>query len=285
MLVMKIILVSFILSITYFLLSLLVYFISYKKIKLPDLFDTRSATLGFISSFVLLLFFFYLLDVLSTKKIDESILNIFIFFIIAIFPTYEYFIQPIFLLYSNNLTRAEELEKKNHFLKEYKVFISKKYFANAFAFGVIPSTKAIIISKDIIDNLQELEIGAILAHEAGHLKKNHIFKLYTISLIGLLVGYLTSFYFYPIIEKYPEYVHFLRGLHGGFFYALPIWLLTSYSQRFFEYEADRFSSEKTSGKLIISALKKLDALSKGKISSGGITHPSLDKRIKNIKKQ
>ncbi|MGV4439377.1 M48 family metallopeptidase [Ornithobacterium rhinotracheale] len=281
---MKIILVSFLLSITYFLLSFLVYFISYKKIKLPDLFDVKSAILGLVSSFVLLIFFFLSLNILSAKNIEESTLNIFLFFIIAIFPTYEYFIQPIFLLYSNDLTRAKELEQKNKFLNGYKVFISNNSFANAFAFGVIPSTKAIIISKDIVENLQEIEIAAILAHEAGHLKKNHIFKLYLISLVGLLFGYLTSFYFYPIFQKYPDYIHVLRGLHGGFFYALPIWLLTSYSQRFLEYEADKFSSKKTSKKLIISALKKLDDLSNGKISSGGITHPSLDKRIKNILK-
>lgn len=281
---MKIFLVSFLLSMTYFILSFIVYFISYRKLKLPDLFDIKSALLGLLASFALLSFFFFILDMFPGKSIEESILNIIVFLLISIFPTYEYFIQPLFLLYSNDLDRRKEYEQEFSFLQGYKVFISQKNFANAFALGIIPSTKAIILSQDIVENLNADEVKAILAHEAGHLKKNHIFKLYIISLIGLLFGYLTSFYFYPIIDEYPEYIHLLRGLHAGFFYALPIWFLTSFSQRFFEYEADRYASRKTSEKATIDALERLDILSKGKLSSGGLTHPRLKERIQNILK-
>jgi len=76
----------------------------------------------------------------------------------------------------------------------------------------------------------------------------------------------------------------LHAINGGVFYGLPMWLIPSLTQRVFEYEADAYASRLVDKKSIIEALNKLNEMSNGKIAKGGITHPSLEKRIDNILK-
>jgi Zn-dependent protease with chaperone function len=71
------------------------------------------------------------------------------------------------------------------------------------------------------------------------------------------------------------------GLVGAMM-GLLIWIIPGRIQYQFEYEADLFSCRKNGRKNLIDALEKLDALSNGEVSKGGISHPTLSKRIQNL---
>ncbi|WP_139906161.1 M48 family metalloprotease [Clostridium thermarum] len=76
-------------------------------------------------------------------------------------------------------------------VKIYIVGNSKSSFSNISIKGFI--TPHIFISKILFDNLHESELNALILHELGHIKYNHILKR---GLFLYLIGVL------PIIEKF-----------------------------------------------------------------------------------
>ena len=68
------------------------------------------------------------------------------------------------------------------------------------------------------------------------------------------------------------------------FYGVLLWYIPGKIQYRFELEADKYSVENNGKENLINALKKLDTLSKGDVSKGGITHPKLSVRKKYINK-
>jgi len=163
-----------------------------------------------------------------------------------------------------------------------KIFKVNKEFANAYALGVFPNSKSIVLSDDLFNEMTQIELDGIISHEIGHLKENHLFKLYLSALLALLVGYISTFYFYPIIDDLNYNVHILIAIHGALFYGLPLWIIPVLFQRNFEYRADSYASKIVGKDNYINSLKKLDNIANGTVTKGGVSHPSLDKRINNI---
>ena len=69
------------------------------------------------------------------------------------------------------------------------------------------------------------------------------------------------------------------------FVGLCFWYIPGKVQYKLELEADYFASKIVGAKEFEKALIELDSLSDGLVSKGGITHPKLLKRIKNIYKK
>lgn len=157
-------------------------------------------------------------------------------------------------------------------------FISKGLFVmdgskrsahgNAYFTG-IGKNKRIVFFDTLIEKLSPQEIEAVLAHELGHFKKNHVRKrmllTFLLSLAGLaLLGWLSEqVWFYVSLGVLPE----LDGNNAGlalvlFSLILPVFTffitpLGSLLSRQHEFEADAFAAEKSNGHDLISALIKL----------------------------
>lgn len=139
---------------------------------------------------------------------------------------------------------------------------------NAF-FAGMGKAKRIVFFDTLIEKLNPGEVEAVLAHELGHYKCNHIRKRLLVSFIlsfGMfaLLGWIsTKVWFYTDLGVMPN----LNGYNGGLALALfmlvsPVFSffftpLSSLASRKHEYEADGFAAEKSSAKDLISALVKL----------------------------
>jgi STE24 endopeptidase len=136
--------------------------------------------------------------------------------------------------------------------------------ANAY-FSGFGTQKRITLYDTLLNDLDEDEIVAVLAHEVGHYKRKHIiFNLISSTLItGLTLFILSLFIGSPILSNAlgVENPSFHIGLIAfGILYS-PISEITglfmNYVSRKFEYQADNFVKETFSAEPLISSLKKL----------------------------
>ncbi|PSR03580.1 MAG: peptidase M48 [Bacteroidetes bacterium SW_11_45_7] len=136
--------------------------------------------------------------------------------------------------------------------------------SNAF-FSGIGKKKSIVLYDTLIENHSTEELTAVLAHEVGHYKKQHIQKSFIISSLQMAVmllifGWLAG---NPLLAKIlgAEQASFHLALLGfGLLYS-PISLITGLLMNVFsrknEYEADEFAKETYSSEPLRKALKKL----------------------------
>ncbi len=139
---------------------------------------------------------------------------------------------------------------------------------NAYFTG-IGKNKRIVFFDTLIEKLSPVEIEAVLAHELGHFKKNHVRKrmllTFLMSLAGLaLLGWLSQqIWFYESLGVLPEIDGNNAGLALALFsLAIPVFTffitpLGSLLSRKHEFEADAFAAEKSNASYLISALIKL----------------------------
>jgi STE24 endopeptidase len=138
--------------------------------------------------------------------------------------------------------------------------------SNAFFTG-FGRFRKIVLFDTLIEQLQESELAAVLAHEIGHYKKGHIPKMLVWSAVSLLAGlYALAWlarqdWFYLAFGFEPGHLapaFLLFGLLAG---AVTFWLtpLANLWSRRFEYQADAFAArameESTS---LVGALRKLN---------------------------
>lgn len=224
-------------------------------------------------------FGFYVVD--NESNFTDYIQHFFMIFLILLIPTYVYVLQPLtYLINKSNFIQREQLEKL--IVRNYEIKIINKELINAYATGIIPFSKTILIGKPLIEKLTQDELLSIQLHEAGHLEKKHLDKLYIINLLLSVLFYFilfirSSFFLTSNVMLNAIIVGVL-----GCFYGLLLWYVPGKIQYTFELEADKFSAKINGKENLINALEKLDILSKGEVSKGGITHPKLNVRIKNI---
>ncbi len=139
---------------------------------------------------------------------------------------------------------------------------------NAYFTG-IGKAKRIVFFDTLIEKLEPLEVEAVLAHELGHFKRQHIRKRLLVSfalsfVILAILGWVSAQpWFYLGLGVTPD----MGGYNGGLALALIILVapvfgffftpLGSLASRKHEYEADHFAAEKSSATALISALVKL----------------------------
>ncbi len=168
--------------------------------------------------------------------------------------------------------------------------------ANAY-FSGFGSQKRITLYDTLINDLNNEEIVAVLAHEVGHYKKKHIIFNLTASVIitGITLFILSLFINTPLFSlalgvSTPS---FHMGLISfGILYS-PMSELTgmfmNYMSRKFEYQADDYAKKTFAGEPLISSLKKLSRNSLSNLTPHSLyvfihhSHPTLTNRIKNLK--
>ena len=172
---------------------------------------------------------------------------------------------------------------------------------NAF-FAGMGKAKRIVFFDTLIEKLNPGEVEAVLAHELGHYKCNHIRKRLLVSFamsfcMFALLGWITlQPWFYIALGVMPD----PNGYNGGLALALFILVspvfsffltpLSSLASRKHEYEADGFAAEKSSANDLISALVKLYQDNASTLTPDPLytafysSHPPAPLRIANLKR-
>ncbi len=169
--------------------------------------------------------------------------------------------------------------------------------ANAY-FSGFGSEKRVTLYDTLINDLEDDEIVAVLAHEVGHYKRKHIiFNLVTsILMTGLTLYILSIFISNPLLSNAigVETPSFHVGLIAfGLLYS-PIsevtGLLMNYVSRVFEYQADDYAKSTFKAEPLITSLKKLSKNSLSNLTPHKAyvfmhySHPTLLDRVKNLMK-
>lgn len=239
-----------------------------------------------IESYVLIFilsFSFWFLDYYLNSK---YITLLFSLFFISLIPSYDFILSPLkYIFLKKEYARNNELEsiiKNNGF--NYNLVTIKGEILNAYATGVLPFSKTILIGENLKDKMTKENLLSIIYHEIGHLRLNHLTKLYFINILLSLLAFLAFFtrqYFLKeVVEStiYEPLSVFILGL----FIGLCFWYIPGKIQYKLELEADFFASKIVGAEKYEKALIELDFLSDGDVSKGGITHPNLSRRIENI---
>jgi STE24 endopeptidase len=194
-------------------------------------------------------------------------------FLMAIAPNV---IMPLF----NKFTPLEDeaLKVRVNALMQRAGFTAKGFFvmdgskrsahSNAFFTG-FGASKRVVFFDTLLQQLTPAEMEAVLAHELGHFKHRHIFKMmltsFAFTLLGLaLLGYASQqIWFYTGLGVMPN-------LMGGneavalllFMLVVPVFTfllapISSWRSRIQEYEADAYAVSQTPAADLSSALLKL----------------------------
>ena len=218
---------------------------------------------------------------------------------------YSKLIVPLF----NKQTILEEGDLKNEIIKyvnsvgfkAHDIYVlngsKRSTKANAY-FSGFGNQKRITLYDTLINDLENDEIVAVLAHEVGHYKRKHILYNLTSSIIltGFALFVLSLFIKTPVLSlalgvSLPS---FHIGLIAfGILYSPVSQILgifMNYMSRKFEYQADNYAKNTFSASPLISSLKKLSKNSLSNLTPHYLyvffhfSHPTLIDRIKNLKK-
>ncbi|MEE8320616.1 MAG: M48 family metallopeptidase [Gammaproteobacteria bacterium] len=185
---------------------------------------------------------------------------------------YPAFIAPLFNkfrpLENDELrTRIENLLTRNGFVSN-GIFVmdgsSRSTHGNAYFTG-LGANKRIVFFDTLINELSTDEIEAVLAHELGHFKCNHIVKRITVLglvfLTGLaLLGWLIEipwFYQGLGVEKASPYMALMLFVIAAPAFTFLLQPVFSYISRQHEFEADDFAASQAQTHNLITALVNL----------------------------
>ena len=230
-----------------------------------------------------------------------STMFIFIILSIYIYPTY---ISPIFNKFDNlddDMIKSEihDLSKQTNFSINnlYVMDKSKRTkHPNAYFTG-FKNNRRIVFYDTLIDLLSPKEIKAVLAHEIGHYKHNHIIKSLILSTAVIFVG----MFFLSYLINNVSYLEFLNlpmneasqlialvfTYQVVSFFIEPFFSILSRSN---EYEADNFASNQVDKEYLVSSLVKLYKSNLSFLIPNKLyamfyfSHPTILERINNLRK-
>jgi STE24 endopeptidase len=169
--------------------------------------------------------------------------------------------------------------------------------ANAFFSGLGPK-KTIALYDTLIENHTDEELLAVLAHEVGHYKKNHISRGLFLSVLQIgLISYLFELCTNQVEISNAlggEFKTFHLGLIGFSLLYSPISILTGVLMNMLsrknEFEADNYAKSTYNGEYLSMALKKLSADNLSNLYPHPLyvfihySHPPLIKRLEALSK-
>ena len=265
---------------------------------------------GLILSFIIGVPLLWL--VLLTQKAGGEFWWIWVWAIIVVFQLIMSIITPIFILpIFNKFTPLPDGELKNRLnnLAERTGFINagiqvmdgsrRSNHSNAFFTGLGKGRK-IALFDTLINQLNEEELEAVLAHEIGHYKLKHVPKMIIWSF-GLT---LAGLYLLDLIAQQSEFVEAFQFPSEGYGFApafilflllssnITFWLtpISSFWSRKFEYQADKFAASVIGSNLpMVTALRRLNEKNLSNLTPHPLysgfhyDHPTLIERETSLK--
>ncbi len=190
-------------------------------------------------------------------------------------------------------------------IKKPEVWIFEAPDPNAFATGPSKNNSMVAVSTGLLNNLNEAEVRAVLAHEMGHVYNGDMFTTTVLAgLMNTFVYFISTWVARHVAERnFMLYiaVYFFLQIVLSFLAMIPI---AAFSRRR-EFAADRFAANTVGKDNMISALEAInrwvtraqfeystkDALATMKISgpSKGVmhlfsTHPPIEVRVAALQK-
>ena len=238
-----------------------------------ELFDSAVVSLIFI---LMMLFFSHL-------KFTNAMAVI----MLALINSYYFLIVPLRALFQKKkYLKNEEIES---FLRNegysYRIRIIKGKIENAFATGVFPFTKTILIGEPLCEKMTDNELKGVIFHEIGHLKLGHLYIMFFLNMVSSII----FVFIYSFSENIIESQHYrdtimepvIVALEGLIYGVIAFILIPYFFQRRLEYQADAFAVRKVGAEQYVQTLEKLNEITENKMMKGSVTHPSLKNRIKN----
>ncbi|SHI89036.1 STE24 endopeptidase [Tangfeifania diversioriginum] len=169
--------------------------------------------------------------------------------------------------------------------------------ANAYFTGLGPK-KRIVLYDTLINDMETDELVAVLAHEIGHYKKNHIIQGLIISLIqtGIVLFIFSLLIDSPLLSRAlgVEEPNFHIGLIAfGILYSPVSFVLGIFMNKLSrknEYQADAFAAKNYKPEALASALKKLSVKNLSNLTPHpryvffNYSHPPLLQRLRHLRK-
>ena len=267
----------------------------------------KDSILSLIIGIIIVSMLFFAFDILFLTYPDDWWLYIWIVYILFnLFILYAYpiFIAPLFNEFEK-LSDKTIIEVVNSLSKKTDFSISNIYVmdgskrsahSNAYFTGFHKS-KRIVFFDTLLSMLNPKEVEAVLAHEIGHYKKNHILKS---MLMSLIFSFLAFYFIYNItlIESLfiglkinanspgELVIFFSLVLPSVLFFLNP--LFSSFSRKN-EFEADNYAKNYSNKDNLISSLKKLYKENLTILKTSPLysrvynSHPTVFERINNLK--
>ena len=148
-------------------------------------------------------------------------------------------------------------------IKMPEVYVYEGEDPNAFATGPSKNNSMVAVSTGLLNNLNEGEVRAVLAHEMGHVYNGDMFT--TTILAGLMntfVYFISRWVYRHVAERNPMLgfgVYIFLQIILSFLAMIPI----SWWSRRREFSADRFAANTVGKEHMISALQSIDRWVKG----------------------
>jgi STE24 endopeptidase len=176
--------------------------------------------------------------------------------------------------------KIEEFAARTGFrLKNIFVIDSSKRStkSNAYFSGFGPK-KRIVLFDNLLKELSEEEIVAVLAHEIGHYKKKHV--ILTLFFSFILTGFML--FLFSLVVNHPELSQALGTNNSSFHLGLIVFgilysplslligIVLNFVSRHNEFSADRFVTENYNAAILAGALRKLSV----KNLSNMMPHPA-----------
>jgi len=167
--------------------------------------------------------------------------------------------------------------------------------ANAY-FSGFGHEKRVTLFDTLINDLDEEEIVAVLAHEVGHYKRHHI--VFNLAATTAITGF--TFWILSLMLGNPLLSQALNVAEPSFHIGLIAFgvlytplseitgLLMNFLSRKFEYQADNYAKMTYKSEPLVSALKKLSKNSLSNLTPHKMyvfvhySHPTLLERIRNL---
>ncbi|SFH85072.1 M48 family metallopeptidase [Halpernia frigidisoli] len=276
---LQLVLIFYLVKYTIVLINRLLYKMPIKKYQ----FNLKFTIIEFGFLFVTFSFFFYLINY---SHENNYLRLIFIVLFTSFIPSYQFIIErPLTYFLQNKVyIKNEELDS---FIKRSnincKIRIINAEVTNAYASGILPFTKTVLVGKKMFEKFENEDLESIIYHEMGHLKLNHIWKLYLINLFFSMTFIVIIYYRQRLMANFENTVFAPLSIFIiGCIFGLLLYYIPGKVQSKFEFEADKYAVEKVGIENYKHALLSLDKISNGRVAKGGITHPTLEKRLKNI---
>ena len=267
----------------------------------------KDSLLSLVIGVVIVSILFSVLNVLFVSYPDYwwfYIWLVYILFNIFILYAYPIFIAPLFNEFKK-LSDKSIIEVVNSLSKKTNFSVSNIYVmdgskrsahSNAYFTGFHKS-KRIVFFDTLLSMLTPNEIEAVLAHEIGHYKKNHILKS---MLMSLVFSFLAFYFMYNItlIDSFFYELNINPSSPGQLiiFFSLILPSVLFFLNPFFsslsrknEFEADNYAKDFSNKDDLISSLKKLYKENLTILKTSPLyssiynSHPTVFERINNLK--